>query len=315
MLKIKNKKYILKLTGIIIFIIIIFTQIDFKKIYPIILSLDPRLLLLASFVSLTPVIIKMFRWQYILKQLNINYPLVETCRIYLFSIILGLFTPLNAGDFIGRSAFLKEDGYKIKTSFLSTIVDRLADLIIILIISGLGVFFFLHLLDIKFFITILAIPLSLFLFFLRSKKCHKLFLKIFFLITPLKYHDYFKKNIDEMLSSINSFNLSNILIILAMTFLSQLANLIFLYLLLFIINVNQISLLPLFFINAIITLISVIPITIGGFGTREATLIAFFSTFGIANEQTIIFSLLTFFIPLPPLLLINSYLLVKKNKT
>ncbi|OGY50259.1 MAG: hypothetical protein A3J65_04485 [Candidatus Buchananbacteria bacterium RIFCSPHIGHO2_02_FULL_45_11b] len=314
--KIKDKKKILKLAGILLFLIIIFTQIDFKELYSVMISLNPWRLALASLLSLSPVLIKMFRWQYILQRLNVNCRLAEAFRIYFLSIILGLFTPLNAGDFIGRSAFLKKGGYRIKTSFLGTVIDRIADLAILLLITAAGTFFLFNFFKINFFIVILAIILTLIVSFIfsQNKYCQKIMLKIFFLIVPEKYQNYLKENIKEIICDIKSFKISDILAILAITFLSQLANLGFLYLLLLAVGIAQIPILSLFFFYAIISLITLIPITIGGFGTREATFIAFFSIFGVANERTITFSLLIFFLSLIPLLFIGLYLLIKKNK-
>lgn len=316
MAAIKYKKNILKFTGILLFIIIIFTQIDFKKLFPIIIFLNPWLLILASLLSLGPVIIKMFRWQYILKRLNINYSLPEIFRIYFFSIILGLFTPLNAGDFISRSAFLKKDGYKIKTSFLGTIIDRIADLVVLILIALIGTFFFFYFLKINTFFAIATIvfPLVFLIILIQNKYCQKILLKIIFLIIPRKYQDYLKENAKEILNNLNYFKINHIFIILIITLLSQLANLGFLYSLLLIINITQIPVLFLLFFYAIVSLITLIPITVGGLGTREATLIAFFSIFGVANEQTITFSLLIFFLSLIPLLIIGLYLLIIKEK-
>lgn len=316
MIKIRNKNFFLKLIGLFIFLVIIFTQVDFKKFYLTIASLNPWLLILTSLLSLPPALIKMLRWQYILKRLNINYRLSETFKIYFMSVILGFFTPLNAGDFIGRSAFLKKDGHKIKTSALGTIIDRLADLAILILIAVFGSLFFFHFLKIKLLIFLLiAISALIFSFVsLQNKYCQRILLKIFFLFVPAKYRAYLKENAKEIIFDIKSFKTADRLAILALTGLSQLANLGFLYLLLLTVDIAQIPILFLFFFYAIISLITLVPITVGGLGTREATLIAFFSIFGIANERTITFSLLIFFLSLIPLLAIGFYLLIKKNK-
>lgn len=314
MFKIKNKKILLKLIGVVLFFLIIFTQIDFQKFYSLFFSLNPWLLILASLLSLPPVIIKMFRWQYILKRLKISYPLKKTFKIYQLSILFGMFTPLNSGDFAGRIAFLKNNGYKIKVSLLGILIDRVADLVIILIIAFWGILFILKFFKIEFLIIIglILLLLVLGLLSLRENFLRRFITRIFFVIVPKKFQEKLKTIIKEIIVALNYFSFKDVLSILGITIIAQIANLFFLYSLILILGINQIKILYLLFINAILSLLALIPITIGGFGTREATLIAFFSSSGVQNEKTLIFSLLIFFLSLTPLVLIGFYCLIKK---
>jgi len=51
---------------------------------------------------------------------------------------------------------------------------------------------------------------------------------------------------------------------------------------------------PFIFVLPIATVVAMIPITVNGLGTREATLIFIFSVFGVSAETVIAFSILNF---------------------
>jgi uncharacterized protein (TIRG00374 family) len=61
------------------------------------------------------------------------------------------------------------------------------------------------------------------------------------------------------------------------------------------------------------TLVSLIPISVAGLGTREATLISLFGLFGIAATKVFSMSLITFFIAgIIPAIIGVSYAFIKK---
>lgn len=315
MKNVANKKNLLKLTGLVIFLIIIFTQINFKEFYSLILTINPWIIIAISLLSIPPLLIKMLRWYYILKKIGINYPLKKIFRIYHISLLLGRITPASSGDAFGRIAFLKKDGHQIKSSLVSVLIDRLADVIILLLIIIVGILSFAQffrqgdlILPIIFLIVIVLGFASL-----RIKIFKMIADKVFLFIVPKKFQKNWQQYLKKIINNIKLFGFKEFLIILGLTALAQLALLLFSYTLIRAIGIYQISPLHLLLINAIISFVVLIPISIDGLGTREAALLVMFSIFGVKNEQTILFSLLAVFLSLVPLVCISLYCWLKNK--
>ena len=73
------------------------------------------------------------------------------------------------------------------------------------------------------------------------------------------------------------------------------------------------------FIYPLVSLVQLFPVTVAGFGTREAALLYCFSHFGVSAERTVAFSLIYFFIWLTALvipgLIISLFTPVKGRRT
>jgi uncharacterized protein (TIRG00374 family) len=84
------------------------------------------------------VLLKGWRWQIILADLGQRVPWSKATLYYALGIFLGAATPGQAGDAL-KAWYLKAEGYDLGAALLSTVVDRLFDLLImgVLAVSGL----------------------------------------------------------------------------------------------------------------------------------------------------------------------------------
>lgn len=97
--------------------------------------------LLAVVLLVVPfVLLKGWRWKIILSDLGQQVPWGRATLYYALGIFLGAATPGQAGDAL-KAWYLKEEGYDLGAALLSTVVDRLFDLLImgLLALSGLYV--------------------------------------------------------------------------------------------------------------------------------------------------------------------------------
>ncbi len=97
----------------------------------------PPLLLAAVLVG-PFVLLKGWRWQIILADLGQRVPWGRAVLYYALGIFLGAATPGQAGDTL-KAWYLKEEGYDLGAALLSTLIDRIFDLLImgLLALSGL----------------------------------------------------------------------------------------------------------------------------------------------------------------------------------
>lgn len=309
MKKIINKKNLTKLTGLIIFVLIIIFKIDFGKFYQLVSNLNPLHLILASSIMLVPTFIKVIRWRYILKKLGINRCLKEISKIYYISLMISHITPAYLGEIPSKIVLLKGDDHQVSSSFTSIIIDRLNDLIILLVIAIGGIFLFLPLLKIKNLIVAISVLLILILilFGIKIELLKKILKKIFFLTVPKKWQSQSKKHLKNILSGFKKMTAKDIAVTFGLTILTYSLIWLFLYVLAQILGINQVPPLFLLLIYTITRFVIMIPVTISGFGTREITMLALFSSFSVQNELVIIYSLLMFFLFAIPTFLIGSY--------
>ena len=304
-----NKAGFIKIVGLIIFVLIIIFKIDFKEFYQVINNLNPFYLIAIGCITSLVLFIKIIRWHYILKILDINCSFIKIYKIYYISSIIGIITPAYVGGSVAQVAYLKGEGHQISSSLLSVIIDRLSDIIILLSIAIIGIIFFLPLLGIKSLIitSVLLSVIILTLLGTRIKLINKIFKKIFFLIIPKKIQIKLKDHLINAASGLKKMTAKDILIISGLTILAYSIIWFFLYFLAKLLGITQIHPLFLLLIYVITRFVIIIPVTIAGFGTREITILTFFSLFSVSNEIAIVYSLLMTLVVLVPIFLIGLY--------
>jgi uncharacterized protein (TIRG00374 family) len=85
------------------------------------------------------VLLKAWRWQLILTDLGQEVPWRKLSLYYVLGIFLGAAMPGQAGDFL-KAWYLKEDGYDLGAALLSTVIDRLFDMMIIGLLALSGIY-------------------------------------------------------------------------------------------------------------------------------------------------------------------------------
>ena len=139
----KIKSIILKLAGIILFAVIL-SKIDLKGFFILLRDINLFYFICAVLLLLPMIVIKAYRWNYLKRTQKINYKLSDSILMYGAGIYLGLLTPGRVGDFI-KVLYLKNHGNSVGKSFVSVFIDRIADLLFLIIFGYVGMFFFIHL--------------------------------------------------------------------------------------------------------------------------------------------------------------------------
>lgn len=291
----KIKSMILKLVGIILFIVIL-SKIDLKSFFGLLRNINLFYFIYAVLLLFPMIVIKAYRWNYLKKTQNINYKLSDSILMYGSGIYIGLLTPGRIGDFI-KVLYLKNDGNSVGKSFVSVFIDRIADLLFLIIFSYIGMFFFINLFRKQVYIlSFLFIAVLLIIIFAvtKGRLVKSLIRKIFNFLIPEKYKERFRLNFSDFYKDLRILNRKRIFKVSLITVLVWVIYFIQIFLLANALNIN-ISFIYLSICAAIAGLVTLIPISISGIGTRDITLIVLFSFLGISRESAVAISMLILF--------------------
>lgn len=279
----------------IIILLIILSKSDVEKIYQYI-KINPFYLISALLIMFLMLLTKALCWNYIKRQQDIKYNLKNSFLMHCAGSYIGILTPGRIGE-IAKALYLKKDGYSLGKSLVSVILDRLSDFVFLITFICLGSLFFLTIFQKEIFILILGIIIFTILLIISSKLglIKWFFNKLFEILVPKKYQKSWKINFQDFVRDIKIYNPKNYLIIFLITAFSWF----FYYLQIYILAKGLSINLPFLYLAISVTisgLITLIPISFSGIGTRDAALIFLFTPFAIPKEQVIAFSALILFI-------------------
>jgi len=290
----KKFKYLLQLLGPAIFIYILF-QIDFGLIKKELLNVNIYFLFLAVFFMIIQVILRSLRWQVVLKGVGIKLKATTSINLYWLGIFVGVITPGRIGE-LAKVYFLKNRGENVFRSFFSVLFDRIIDVITLLLMGFLIFLFFLQDIGIYLFIISLGLILFLFLIFLLIDKrsfLNKVFSRIASEMFPKDSGEYNQFTFSKFWQGIKDIKKNQIIpfvfyLITAWLFYFAARYMISLSLGL------EFSFLEISVISALVAIVLILPISVAGLGTRDASMIYLFSLFGLTVEIALLFSLLVF---------------------
>lgn len=272
--------------GIFIFVYILAFKVDWQKIREIFLTANIWLILGVIILNLVMILIQAWRWNWLKRVQNINYKFIDSFLFFGAGVYLGIITPGRIGDLI-KIAYLKKDNYSIGRSSLNVILDRLADIFFLLILGGVG----LILISDKIFnsmvvwlIIILSALIIIFLVLIYKKQ-------FLLWLVPKKYKNAWTASYTDFVTDLKLYKFKDYLILFGFTLLAWSIYFGQMYLLAQSINLF-ISLDYLIVAVTAAAIVAFLPISIYGLGTREATLIYFFSKVDITTEKTLSFSIL-----------------------
>jgi len=282
---------LLPIIGIVIFILLI-KRLGWQQILNSIQNVNPWYILLSIFIAPFLIFFQTFKWALILKKQDIHLPFWELIKIQMISSFYGVITPGRLGYFI-KILYLK-DKAKISAakSLTSIIVDRLVDFMIVFILGVVGSLVVInYYANVTSHIIIAVLTLLIIELIFANKKVQHLFLSfIANFLVPAKYKDhttgFFKEYLEHSLNPFKQYK--NILL----TFIVW--GLIYtqLYLVSLSFGIKEIPYPYFLILPPIATIVSLVPITVSGLGTREVTLVGLFSLFHVTATKIFSMSLL-----------------------
>jgi len=287
-----KKKYIkwFQVFGIILFIIIL-TRLDFGRIANQLIHFKWAWLSVYVLSMILMLLFKVLRWRTALSKQGINYSIGKVFAISAITSFWGIVTPGRLGE-LGKVMFLQKDNYSFAKSSVSVIIDRLYDITILLLLGIFSLIYFISLLNpnIRIFITIfiLIIGCLILIYFLKKDLRDLLKKAVKFFLSEEKYNKLAKEwNIFK-----SDFGIVFPSTIIPMLFYSILAYLCY-YVQIYVVAVGfgvNISFIYLGLCSSLAALISLIPISIGGLGTREAVFLFLLSKVSVSSETAVLIS-------------------------
>lgn len=287
------KKNIFKILGILIFILIL-RQVDIQLVWEHIRGCQIFLLCMALVIETSCIMPKVKKWQLILNSLGIKANFWDCLRAYWSGLYLAAVTPGKIGD-LSRIYFLRDDNLPIGRSIFSVLMDRLTDILSLLLLGIIFSLFYLKelaQLNNLLFIFLIILTLGIWIIFLKRFFFYKLFRKILYKFIP-KEKFPLKENLN--LDIVKRIKASNYILIFIYIWIGWSIYFLGWWFLTKALYLN-ISFFHMVAAVSIATIISLIPISISGLGTRDAVILFIFSKIGIVRDSAISFSILIFII-------------------
>lgn len=282
-------KKISRLIGIAI-IIFILSKSNIAEIRNIFLNSNKYYLILGLLITILMCVIKSFRWNYLKKIQGIKYSITNSFIMHSASLLAGLTTPGRLGE-LSKLFYLKNDGYSYGKSLFNVVIDRLFDMFFLLIFGTVGMLFFFSLFkkEIPYILTFTAVALIFVYLFIKTNLLKTVLSKAFNFIIPVKYQKSWQINIQDFIVDLKGLKAKHYLFALAVTCISWLLYYFQMSIFAKAIGIN-ISFLYLAISTTVAGIVTMIPISYSGIGTRDLVLITLFSLVFISKESAVALS-------------------------
>jgi len=279
-------KTILRITGSVVIIALLVSRIQWDKqvFAEVFASIDLYWFLL----SLTGVVlvlgVKSLRWRLLLKAEECPYSRLNSFIAYMASFTIGLITPGRLGE-IARLYYVREDtGISFYRSFKTLVADRIFDFAILIWFGLTGMLYFYR----------VAGNVSAWVYLAGSA----VFMLACWAVMAWLMQRFVAENSARtaLRFTRETWNQMFERRMLAPWLLTLLAYVLFYSANYFIFNSISVplSLIDIGFILSLMSLATLIPVSLAGFGTREASLVFLLSFYEVKPEVAIVFSLLQF---------------------
>lgn len=289
-MSLKTLKKILPIVGIFIFIYIVYS-IGIDNLINALSPIKPIYIFLFIFLWIPPALVSVLMWFILLKKHKINVSFLYLFKVNLIGNYYGLITPGSVGWFVVPFYLQKESKEPIEKCISNVLINEALHSLALIVIALIGVVllasYFAFLLPIV-MILFLILFVLIFVFFAekRGKKALKFLLKLF---TPGRFKDKIDARVDliyEDFPKVRDFILPAVLGFIHWIFYFSVA-----YIVVILLEID-IPFLYFILIYPIGVIVSSIPLTVGGLGIREGTLVSLFRIFSIAPEKIVALSLI-----------------------
>jgi uncharacterized protein (TIRG00374 family) len=284
---------ILRIGISICLIIFLLKKVDIHQLGQILKTVDLRLLLLSFCFSLVSYILCFYRWRMLLVAIGVNLPAKEIITPFLGGIFFSLFLPSTIGGDVVRGADLALYTKKTKEVLASVLLDRLSGYIGMVLVVVLALSFgykYVRQPSIIISTLILCLVLASALLVLFNPFVFKIINNI------LPSNNRVTAVLKNMHQEVFAFRLNPKLLFnnLFFSLFIQILGPIISYLVALALH-TKISIIYFLVLMPIIGAISMLPISIGGLGLRDASSIFFFTKVGVSKDIAFAISLLGFF--------------------
>ncbi len=285
---------ILPVFGLILFIYVL-SKVDLNVVKETFLDMNLFFFLAAFAMVIPSLFIKTNKWKQLINPFKIKLMWKEGFSAWLVGFFIGLITPGRIGD-LTRAFYLREK-MAIGKALTTVVVDRVIDIIVLIILSLSGLLYILNNFSVNsnvplFIMITFALFIAAVAFFLKKERAEKLLRPLYNFFVPEKYKAKLKADFKDFYEGINVLQRNKGAVIKSalLSFVAWWIVSLQYYLLAKAMGI-EINYLILFMIMPTIILVEILPISFSGLGTRDATLILFFSFVGLSANTAVALSL------------------------
>ncbi len=293
----KTVRKILPLIGIIILIYVI-TKVGLDDIINAFKTIKWVYIILSIAAGFIIAVLQAWKWDVIIKRQGIYLPFLYVLKVQMISTFYGNITPGRVGSFV-KVLYLKEKTNKNFGNCISSVtLERFFDLFMVSLFAFFG-----SIIALKYFpgifwelLIIFMILVMLLLISINKKLKEFLIMKSFDVLVPSRFKDRAKTAFVSFHDSL--LKPSQVALPIIATIVTWIAIYAQMYLVALALSLS-IPFFQFIFISSIGTMVSLIPITIGGIGTTEASLtVLYYKIFGINPPVALSLALINRFIGL-----------------
>ena len=257
------------------------------KVWVVFSKADLRFVAAAISLAVPFALIKGIRWQILLRNYDIELSFRDSTSMYATGMVLSAVTPGRVGDMV-KIVMLVKKGCGIGKAIASNISDRLFDVAFVLLVGYGGMWYFsqnftsqLQIVNIIFVIVlVLLVVLAL-----KRQLIKKLAIKLI----PSQYRSAAIESWNEIISGLLKSRSRRIFWLILWTIVFWLVQFSAIYLCGLALEVD-VSFIYLSACAAVAMVLSLLPITVAGVGTRDAIYILLLGQVGIARQQSLALS-------------------------
>lgn len=289
----KMKKWIPRVIGPVILAIIIF-HLDFGATIAVLRQTSAVPLISAYLMFIPSLFFRTVRWRVLMALQKIHFSFWESLSVYALSISVGIVTPGRFGEFI-KVLYLRSKENSLGSSFFTVFLDRLSDIVFLLIFGCWALSSFVAIgveSSVGIILIIFGVSFGMImLWFITRGRGNEVVIWLLRTAFPRSLKDQVTTEYQDFSEGFTKTKLSTIGGVFVLTALAWGANYWGVYLFGLALGFD-IKFLVMAGIAAICALVTLVPISVMGVGTRDAVLILMLGKCGISEAGAIAFSTL-----------------------
>ncbi len=308
----KILSFVFRISISVVLLIFLFRQVDLKSLLGIIKGVNKPLLSLALAIFLLNYLLSFYRWLMILKAANLRLPLKRVAISYSGAIFFSLFLPSTIGGDLVRSVDLSAHTKRPSEVVATVILDRLSGYVGLVSVALVALLLGKNFLHDRIILAAMAVITAVLAATLLALFNRPVYLRINNLLrapalalsgkaaksSPLPMAHFFGR-LRELLTNthkeIHYFRNHKKIIALnvALSFVIQLITPLVFYIIALSLGLHA-PVLYFFVVLPIVGAITLLPISLGGLGLRDASVVFFFAKVGVGKDAALSMSLLNF---------------------
>jgi uncharacterized membrane protein YbhN (UPF0104 family) len=294
----KILNFLLKALVSSLFLYLVFSKISITNFVKEIRVINVKMLILAAILYLSTMLFSTIRWLYFVKT---KKSFLELFELYMIGTFFNLFMPGTVGGDVIKVYYLYKEENRKTEPLVSVFMERYMGLCALMTISSIGLIFGYEYIKGTNITMLFCLTLSLFII-------GTLFVVYF------PYEKLYSK-LERARLTIRSYfsDIKTILVTYCLSLIVQGIGVIVVYILSKGLSIELNIKYFLIFIP-LITVISMLPVSLSGFGVREYSFFYLFGKFGVPQEKAVGLSLMWFFTMIITGIIGMFFYLFKKNK-